>query len=127
MTSTRSGVKLGTVAADPSSMRDCASKGSKPQRRREPRLPCMVSVLLQAGDVCGHGHLADLTPGGVRVQSALRPERGDTVRIRFGTPEGRNVELTGGVVWSAGVEFGVRIDQMDQGYLSFVETLSSLD
>ncbi len=87
----------------------------------------MVSVLLQAGEVCGHGHLTDLTPGGVRVRSALRPERGDTVRIRFGTPKGRNVELTGGVVWSVGVEFGVRIDKSNEAYLSFVETLSSLD
>ena len=87
----------------------------------------MVSVLLQTGDLCGHGHLTDLTPDGVRVRSALRPERGNAVRIRFGTPEGRNVELTGGVVWSAGVEFGVRIDKMDEAYLSFVETLSSLD
>ncbi len=71
--------------------------------------------------------LADLTPDGVRVLSALRPERGDAVRIRFETPEGQKVELTGSVVWSKAWEFGVRIDRNNEAYLSFVEILNSLD
>ncbi len=107
-------------------MSDSGAEGSNPERRY-PRVPCAVSVLFQAGNVCGHAQLADLTPDGVRVRSPLQPERGNAVRISFKPPEGQKVELTGSVVWSAAVEFGVRIDNRDEAYLSFVETLSSLD
>ncbi len=123
---TRSGVKLGTAVADLRGMSDSGAEGSNPERRY-PRVSCAVSVLFQAGIVCGHAHLADLSPDGVRVLSALRQERGDGVRIRFETPEGQKVELTGSVVWSTAAEFGVSIDWNNEAYLSFVETLSSLD
>ena len=108
-------------------MSDCASKGSNPERRRQPRVLCTVSVLFQAGNVCGHALLVDLTSDGVRVRSPLQPEAGNAVRVRFETPEGQKVELTGSVVWSAAMEFGVRIDNRNDAYLSFVEGLSSLD
>ncbi len=106
-------------------MSDSASEGSNPERRRQPRVPCKVTVLLQAGNLYGSAHLADLTPDGVRVWSALQPERGNGVRIRFETPEGQKVELSGSVVWSTAAEFGVRIEQSNEAYLSFVEILSS--
>ena len=108
-------------------MSDSASEGSKPEPRRQTRVPCAVSILFQAGNVCGHAQLSDLTRDGVRVLSPPRPETGDGVRIRFETPEGQKVELSGSVVWSTAAEFGVRIDQNNEAYLSFVETLSSLD
>ena len=126
-TPTRSGVKLGTAAADLPGMSDSASEGSNSERRRQPRVPCAITVLFQAGNVGGYGQLADLTRDGVRVLSPLRPERGDGVRIRFETPEGQKVELAGSVVWSTAAEFGVRIDQVNEAYLSFVESLNSLD
>ncbi len=107
-------------------MSDPASVGFYPKRRC-PRVPCDVTVLFQTGTVYGQGHLADLSPDGVRVVSALRQERGDGARIRFETPEGQKCELTGSVVWSRAGEFGVRIDQSDEAYLSFVESLDSLD
>ncbi len=72
-------------------------------------------------------HLADLSPDGVHVLSALQPERRDAVRIRFETPEGQKVELTGSVIWSKDSEFGVRINDRNEAYQSLVETLSSLD
>ncbi len=124
---TRSGVKLGTVAADLPGMSDSASEGSNPERRRQPRVPCIVTVLLQAGNLYGSAHLADLTPDGVRVFSALQPESGDAVRIRFETPEGQKAELAGSVVWTTAFEFGVRIDDRNEAYQSLVEILSSLD
>ena len=108
-------------------MGDSASEGPYRVQRRQARVACTVSVLFQAGNVCGHAQLADLTRDGVRVLSALQPDRADAVKIRFETPDGQKVELTGRVVWSTGVEFGVRIDQNNEAYLSFVETLSSLD
>ena len=77
--------------------------------------------------MCGHAKLADLTRDGVRVLSPLRPETSDGVRIRFETPEGQKVELSGSVVWSTAAEFGVRIEQSNEAYLSFVEILSSAD
>ena len=77
--------------------------------------------------MCGQGHLADLATDGVRVLSALKTQLGDAVSIRFETPEGQKVELTGSVVWSKAFEFGVHIDWNNEAYLSFVETLSSLD
>ena len=119
-------VKPGMVVTDYSGMSDSGSEGSNPERRY-PRVPCAVSVLFQAGKVCGHAQLADLTPDGVRVLSTLQPEGGDAVRIRFETPEGQKVELTGSVVWSKAFEFGVHIDWNNEAYLSFVESLSSLD
>ncbi len=64
-------------------MSDSASEGSNPERRRQPRVPCTVSVLLQAENVYGQGHLADLAPDGVRVQSRLQTERGDAVSVRY--------------------------------------------
>ena len=124
---TRSGVKLGTVAADPPGMSDSASKGSNPERRRQARVPYSVSAYFQAGTVCSYTRLADLTPGGVRIRSVLQPREGDAVRIRFETPEGQKVELTGSVVWSTAAEFGVRIDQNSEAYVSFAESLSWLD
>ncbi len=108
-------------------MSDSASEGSNSERRRQPRVACTISVLLQAGNVCGQGHLADLSPDGVRVLSALHAHLDDAVRISFETPEGHKVELTGSVVWTTAGEFGVRIDQSNEAYLSLVETLSSLD
>ena len=75
--------------------------------------------------MCGHAHLADLTREGVCVRSALQPERGDAVGIRFETPEGLKVELTGSVVWSTAAEFGVHLSQTDEAYRSFLESLSS--
>ncbi len=108
-------------------MSDSTSEGSNPERRRQPRVPCIAEVLFQVGKVCRYAHLADLSTEGVRVQSVLQPGEGDAVRIRFETPDGQKVELTGGVVWSTAVEFGVRIDNKDEAYLSFVESLSSLD
>jgi hypothetical protein len=108
-------------------MSDSASEGSIPEQRGQTRVRCAVSVLFQAGSVCGHAKLADLTRDGVRVLSPLRPERGDGVRIRFETPEGEKVELSGSVVWSTAAEFGVRIEQSNEAYLGFVEILSSPD
>ena len=112
---------LGTVAADLHHM----VSGSEGERRRQARVPCTVSVLFQAGEVCGHAQLTDLTPDGVCVRSVLQPEGGSTVRIRFETPEGEKVELTGRVAWSTAAEFGVRIDRNSEAYLSFVESSSS--
>ena len=103
------------------------SEGSRPERRCQARVPCSVSVLFQAGEECGQAQLTDLTPDGVCVRSTLQPEGGSTVRIRFETPEAEKVELTGSVAWGTAVEFGVRIDQSNEAYLSFVEILSSLD
>ncbi len=120
-------VKLGTVAADLSGMRDSASEGSNPERRRQPRVACIVTVLLQAGNVSDRAHLADLSPEGVHVLSALQPGRGYIVRISFETPEGHKVELTGSVIWSKDSEFGVRVDDRNEAYQSLVEILSSLD
>ncbi len=114
---------LGTVAADLHHM----VSGSEGERRRQARVPCTVSVLLQAGNLYGQGHLADLAPDGVRVQSRLQTESGDAVQIRFETPEGQKIELTGSVIWSTAAEFGVRIDQNSEAYLSFAESLSWLD
>ena len=108
-------------------MSDSASEGSNPERRRQRRVPCTVDVLFQAGMACGHAHLADLSPDGVCVRSVLQPERGDAVSIRFETPEGQKAALTGSVVWSKASEFGVRIDDRNEAYLSLVESLSSLD
>ncbi len=108
-------------------MSDSASEGSNPERRRQPRVACIVIVLLQAGNVRGHAHLKDLSPDGVHVLSDLQPERGDTVLIGFETPEGQKVGLTGSVVWSKDSEFGVRIDLRNEAYQSLVEILSSLD
>ncbi len=108
-------------------MSDSASEGSNPEQRRQPRVPCAVTILFQTGTVYGHGHLADLSPDGVRVVSALRQERGDGIRIRFATPKGQQIELAGSVVWCRAGEFGVCIVQSDEAYLSFVESLSSLD
>ncbi len=82
---TRSGVKLGTAVADLRGMSDSGAEGSNPERRY-PRVSCAVSVLFQAGNVCGHALLVDLTSDGVRVRSPLQPERGDAVQIRFDTP-----------------------------------------
>ncbi len=86
-----------------------------------------AEVGLPATYFVGHAQLADLTPDGVRVLSTLQPEGGDAVRIRFETPEGQKVELTGGVVWSKAMEFGVRIEVRDEAYVNFLESLSSLD
>ncbi len=108
-------------------MSDSGSEGSNPERRRQIRVPRIAEVLFQTGRVRGFAHLADLNTEGVRIQSVLQPGEGDAVRIRFETPDGQKVELTGGVVWSTAVEFGVRIDNKDEAYLSFVESLSSLD
>ncbi len=79
--------------------------------------------------MCGHAHLTDLNPDGVCVRSALQPSEGDRVRIRFRfeTPEGQKVELTGSVIWSKDSEFGVRIDQDNEAYLSFLESRGSFD
>ncbi len=108
-------------------MSESESEGSNHERRRQPRVPCTVSVLLQAGSVCGQAQLADLTPDGVCVLSALQPERGGAVSIRFETPEGQKVELTGSVAWSTAAKFGLRIDKSNEAYLGLVEVLSSLD
>ena len=43
------------------------------------------------------------------------------------TPEGQKVEQTGSVVWSTATEFGDHLDLGNEAYLSFVESLSSLD
>ena len=103
------------------------SEGSHTERRGQARVACSVSVLFQAEEACGHAQLTDLTPDGVCVRSILQPKAGSTVRIRFETPEAEKVELTGSVAWSTAAEFGVRIDQSNDAYLSFVEILSSLD
>ena len=107
-------------------MSDPASEGSSPKRRCL-RMRCAVTILFQTGTVYGQGHLADLSPDGVRVVSALRQESGDGIRIRFTTPEGQKIELAGNVVWSRAGEFGVCIVQSDEAYLSFVESLSAPD
>ncbi len=108
-------------------MSDSASEGSNSERRRQPRVSCAVTVLCQAGNVSARARLTDLTPDGVSVRSDLQPEKGNAVRISFKPTEGQKIELTGVVVWSAAVEFGVRIDNRDEAYLSFLDTLSSLD
>ena len=106
-------------------MSDSASQGS--ERRRQPRVPCTVSVLLQAGTVKGPAHLADLSPDGVCILSYLKPETGDAVCIRFETPARQKCELTGSVAWSTAEKFGVRLDQSNEAYLELVEILNSLD
>ena len=124
---TRSGVKLGTVAADLPGMSDSASEGSNSERRSQPRVPCSVTVFIQAESLHGSAHLADLSSDGFRVVSALQPKRGEAVRMRCETPEGQEVQLTGSVVWSTATEFGVHIDLRNEAYLSAVEILNSLD
>ncbi len=123
---TRSGVKLGTVAADLPGMSDSASEGSNSERRSQPRVPCSVTVFIQAESLHGSAHLADLSSDGFRLVSALQ-QRGEAVRMRCETPEGQEVHLTGRVVWSTATEFGVHIDLRNEAYLSSVEILSSLD
>ncbi len=53
--------------------------------------------------MCANAQLADLSPlGDVRVLSALQPEGGDAVSIRFETLEEQKVEVAGASDRAAG-------------------------
>ncbi len=94
-------------------------------RRRHPRKPCLVKVVLRIGPSSWSGTILDISESGVYVASSNPAKVGDRVRLRFRRPvSGRVADLEGEVkrIVDAGDP-----SQPDAGFgVQFVELLSGV-
>lgn len=80
-----------------------------------------------AAALSGAGAIRNLTERGIFIASADLPAQGSPVTIRFTTPDGRRVEVCGGVGWTreTGPDqgFGVALTGVDSAYRAFIARL----
>jgi Tfp pilus assembly protein PilZ len=89
-----------------------------------------IPVRFEAGGMRGQGHVKNLSKGGLFIRSHLLPLTGDPIDVRFETPGGRQVQVSGTVRWTTAERspedppgFGLEIEKPGREYLAFFEDL----
>ena len=91
-----------------------------------------IPATFVAGEICGNGHVKNLSRDGLFIRTDTLPAKGESVGLIFFLQDGSKLEISGTVRWStaqlaqaeqATPGFGMRIDERNAEYLEFYERI----
>jgi Tfp pilus assembly protein PilZ len=101
--------------------------------RTQRRIRTAIRTEFEVGGRSGKGKITNVAEGGLFVGTASIPEQGETVELRFSTPSGRRLAVSGLVWWTTAQThpdryklpgFGLRLLEESDDYDRFVRSLT---
>ncbi len=95
------------------------------------RIRTLIQTDFVAGPVRAQGKIRNVGSGGLFIRTGSVPEEGDSIRLRFESPDGEPVSVEGLVWWTTGKRalhrdqqgFGVRLLAATASYRIMIDRL----